>query len=350
MRLSKPRVEPREKADLSADELEFMGRFEEPWFNIYRTLIHHPDLMRRWLVFANHVLGKSTLPAREREIVILRIGYLCRAGYEWGARADRAAAPVSPTRRSAASRKDRRRADGASSIGCCWQRPTSCAPTPTSPMRPGRAHAAPVPQAADGSGVHGRAVQPRLDGAQYVRRATDPGCRASTSDMRGRLAEKVAIVVGAGQTPRCHDRQWPGDGAAICAGGGTCPARRPAPRFGRGNARADRSGGRHRRRVCGRRDARIRMPGTDRCVRRSLGTDRRAAQQCRHRARRRRSDPDHRGRVGSDSHHQCEERDAHLQACAAGDAPPAERLIINISRSPPCAPWESSPTRLRRQP
>ena len=46
--------------------------------------MHHPDLLRRWLVFGNHVLGKSTLPAREREIVILRIGYLCRAGYEWG--------------------------------------------------------------------------------------------------------------------------------------------------------------------------------------------------------------------------------------------------------------------------
>jgi NAD(P)-dependent dehydrogenase (short-subunit alcohol dehydrogenase family) len=30
------------------------------------------------------VLGKSTLPAREREIAILRIGWLCRSGYEWG--------------------------------------------------------------------------------------------------------------------------------------------------------------------------------------------------------------------------------------------------------------------------
>jgi alkylhydroperoxidase family enzyme len=84
MRMSTPRVPPRERSDLDADALEFMERFDEPWFNIYKTLIHHPDLFRRWLVFANHVLGKSTLPPREREIVILRIGYLCRAGYEWG--------------------------------------------------------------------------------------------------------------------------------------------------------------------------------------------------------------------------------------------------------------------------
>ena len=51
-------------------------------YNIFRTLAHHPGLARRWLVFANHILGKSTLPERERELVILRIGHLCRAGYE----------------------------------------------------------------------------------------------------------------------------------------------------------------------------------------------------------------------------------------------------------------------------
>ena len=53
-------------------------------FNIFKTLTNHPALMKRWMVFANHVLGKSTLPVRERELLILRIGYLCQAGYEWG--------------------------------------------------------------------------------------------------------------------------------------------------------------------------------------------------------------------------------------------------------------------------
>jgi len=52
--------------------------------NIFKTLARHPDLMRRWMVFANHILGKSTLPVRERELLILRIGHLCRSGYEWG--------------------------------------------------------------------------------------------------------------------------------------------------------------------------------------------------------------------------------------------------------------------------
>jgi alkylhydroperoxidase family enzyme len=39
---------------------------------------------KRWTVFAGHILGKSSLPPRDREILILRIGWLCRAEYEWG--------------------------------------------------------------------------------------------------------------------------------------------------------------------------------------------------------------------------------------------------------------------------
>jgi alkylhydroperoxidase family enzyme len=55
-----------------------------PVLNIFRTLAHHPKLLKRWLVFGNHVMMKSTLAPREREILILRVGWLCRAEYEWG--------------------------------------------------------------------------------------------------------------------------------------------------------------------------------------------------------------------------------------------------------------------------
>jgi len=47
-------------------------------------MANHPSLAKRWMVFANHILGKSTLSVRDRELAILRIGYLCQAGYEWG--------------------------------------------------------------------------------------------------------------------------------------------------------------------------------------------------------------------------------------------------------------------------
>lgn len=82
MKLDAPRVDP-----LPVDEMEEELRVQfgdGPILNIFRTLAHHPKLMKRWLVFGNHVLGKSTLPARDREIAILRIGWLCGSEYEWG--------------------------------------------------------------------------------------------------------------------------------------------------------------------------------------------------------------------------------------------------------------------------
>ena len=82
MRLKEPRLAP-----LSDEEMnpELRARFGGgPILNIFRTLAHHPKLTKRWLVFGNHVLAKSTLAPREREIVILRVGWLCRSGYEWG--------------------------------------------------------------------------------------------------------------------------------------------------------------------------------------------------------------------------------------------------------------------------
>ena len=81
MRLSKPRVEPLTDEAMAP---EIRETFRERPLNIFRTLANHPKLLKRWLVFGNHVLAKSTVAPRERELVILRVGFLCRAGYEWG--------------------------------------------------------------------------------------------------------------------------------------------------------------------------------------------------------------------------------------------------------------------------
>ncbi len=51
--------------------------------NVGRTLLNHPALMTSWLPFARHVMFETTLAPREREILILRTGWLCRAEYEW---------------------------------------------------------------------------------------------------------------------------------------------------------------------------------------------------------------------------------------------------------------------------
>lgn len=82
MRMTEPRLAPLADDQLPTEVKEIFG--DGPVLNIFRTLAHHPKLMKRWLVFGNHVLAKTTLPPRERELVILRTGWLCRAGYEWG--------------------------------------------------------------------------------------------------------------------------------------------------------------------------------------------------------------------------------------------------------------------------
>jgi alkylhydroperoxidase family enzyme len=86
MRLSKPRLEPTTEADWDDETRETLERLKVDGrvFNIFRTLAAHPKLLKQWLVFGNYILNKSTLPPRERELLILRIGWLCRAEYEWG--------------------------------------------------------------------------------------------------------------------------------------------------------------------------------------------------------------------------------------------------------------------------
>src|SRR5438128_11696307 len=86
MRLSKPRVAAARDEDLDDEGRELLQTVsrEGRVLNIYRTLVAHPKLLKRWGVFGTHVLYKSTLPARERELLILRIGWLCQSEYEWG--------------------------------------------------------------------------------------------------------------------------------------------------------------------------------------------------------------------------------------------------------------------------
>ncbi|TNF78936.1 MAG: carboxymuconolactone decarboxylase family protein [Gammaproteobacteria bacterium] len=86
MRLNEPRIKALAEEEWDEDAKALLKPFIERGgvLNIFRTMANHPDLARRWMVFANHILGKSTLAVRERELVILRIGYLCQSGYEWG--------------------------------------------------------------------------------------------------------------------------------------------------------------------------------------------------------------------------------------------------------------------------
>lgn len=52
--------------------------------NIFGTVANNPELLRQWLGFTTYLLTASTLEPRLRELVILRVGWLCRSPYEWG--------------------------------------------------------------------------------------------------------------------------------------------------------------------------------------------------------------------------------------------------------------------------
>lgn len=52
--------------------------------NIFGMLAHHPRLMKRFNLLGGFLLNKGLVPAREREIVILRIGWRAKAVYEFG--------------------------------------------------------------------------------------------------------------------------------------------------------------------------------------------------------------------------------------------------------------------------
>jgi alkylhydroperoxidase family enzyme len=52
--------------------------------NIFGTLRRNPRLYKAFLALGGHLLGASSVPAREREIVILRTGRQALSEYEFG--------------------------------------------------------------------------------------------------------------------------------------------------------------------------------------------------------------------------------------------------------------------------
>jgi alkylhydroperoxidase family enzyme len=87
MRLDTPRLPPLPEDQWDDEVRELMkgaGLGGGRPLNIFTTLAHHPKLLRRWLVFGAHVLAKSSLSPRERELAILRAGWRWRSEYEFG--------------------------------------------------------------------------------------------------------------------------------------------------------------------------------------------------------------------------------------------------------------------------
>jgi 4-carboxymuconolactone decarboxylase len=86
VRLPAPRIAPLADSELAPVAREALAALPEfaRGFNIFRTQAHNPDALTAFLAWGNYVLSpRNSLSERQRELAILRTGWLCRAGYEW---------------------------------------------------------------------------------------------------------------------------------------------------------------------------------------------------------------------------------------------------------------------------
>lgn len=74
-----PRIPPLPADERDERALELLAATGE--LNIFTTLVRHPRLFRHWSRFGGALLT-GELPARERELLILRTGHRCAAPYE----------------------------------------------------------------------------------------------------------------------------------------------------------------------------------------------------------------------------------------------------------------------------
>lgn len=86
-----PRIAPLKQAEMGADDLalcvairESVGVFEHSRIPDYMlTMVKHPEIFRRQMEMGTTIF-QGRLTPREREIAVLRVGWLCRAPFEWG--------------------------------------------------------------------------------------------------------------------------------------------------------------------------------------------------------------------------------------------------------------------------
>lgn len=85
MRLGSPRIAPLQDNELSEEQAQLLAgyRNERGLLNIYRTMAREVKAAKGFLGWGRYVLRESDFDAKLRELAILRIGWLCRSGYEW---------------------------------------------------------------------------------------------------------------------------------------------------------------------------------------------------------------------------------------------------------------------------
>lgn len=84
-RPSEPRIKPLEEP--TAEQNTVLGAMlvgdKEP-LNVFKTMAHHPWLLKRFGALGGQLLFRGVVGDRERELVILRVGWNCQSVYEFG--------------------------------------------------------------------------------------------------------------------------------------------------------------------------------------------------------------------------------------------------------------------------
>lgn len=80
--MTAPRLDPLSDRDWP-DEIDDMLAGFAGGLNVYRTMAHHPALLRAWGQLREHVVNRSALGRQYSEVVILRTGLRLGSSYEW---------------------------------------------------------------------------------------------------------------------------------------------------------------------------------------------------------------------------------------------------------------------------
>ena len=85
-RVPKARITPVPATEWTDAHKEALGRRarDEETLDVFQTCLRNVELCRAWMPFTDYILGdRLSIPARERELLILRVGFLCQSDYEW---------------------------------------------------------------------------------------------------------------------------------------------------------------------------------------------------------------------------------------------------------------------------
>ncbi|KAB6716442.1 MULTISPECIES: carboxymuconolactone decarboxylase family protein [Roseobacteraceae] len=84
-------VAPLTDAQWPNDIADLRGGFAGA-LNVYRTMAHHPALVRAWAPLRQHIVKDTALGVERSEVVILRTGVRLGSAYEWAHHVSRARA------------------------------------------------------------------------------------------------------------------------------------------------------------------------------------------------------------------------------------------------------------------